>query len=87
MDESFNNWIKDTKDLPICELADKLRGKIMDLFHRRRRIGQMFEGKIVPRVLRVLKARTRGLCHLSYVKGDNYVTEMMDCLANMLFVS
>jgi hypothetical protein len=25
-----------------------------------------------------LKARTRGLGHLSYVKGDNYVTEVRE---------
>jgi hypothetical protein len=45
MTESFNNWMKDFKDLPVCELADKLREKIMELFHRRRRIGRMFKGK------------------------------------------
>jgi hypothetical protein len=74
MAESFNNWIKDIKD-PVCELADKLREKIMELFHRRCRISRMFEGKILPPILWVLKARTRGLDHLSYVKGDNYIAE------------
>jgi hypothetical protein len=78
MAKSFNNWIKDTKDLSICKLADKLREKTMDLFHHRRRIGRMFKGKILPPVLRVLKARTRGLGHLSYVKWDNYVAEVRD---------
>jgi hypothetical protein len=78
MVESSNNWIKDIKDLPVCELADKLREKIMELFHHRRRIGRMFEGKILPPVLRVLKATTRGLGHLSYVKEDNYVVEVRD---------
>jgi hypothetical protein len=64
--------------MPVCELADKLREKIMELFHRRRRIGQMFEGKILPPILRVLKARTRGLGHLSYVNEDNYIAEVQD---------
>jgi hypothetical protein len=50
----------------------------MELFHHRRQIGRMFEGKILPPVLHVLKARTRGLGHLSYVKGDNYVAEVWD---------
>jgi hypothetical protein len=67
--ESFNNWIKDIKDLPVCELADKIKEKIMELFHRRKRIGRMLEGKILPAVIWVLKARTKGLDHLSYVKG------------------
>jgi hypothetical protein len=30
--EVFNNWVKDHKDLPICELADKIRVKIIELF-------------------------------------------------------
>jgi hypothetical protein len=62
----------------VCELADKLREKIMELFHRRRRIGWMLQGKILSAVLWVLKARTRGLDHLSYVKGDNYIAEVRD---------
>jgi hypothetical protein len=78
MVELFNNWIKDTKDMHVCELADKLREKIMKLFHRRCQIGRMFEGKIISHVLCVLKPRTRGLSHVSYVKGDNYVAEVCD---------
>jgi hypothetical protein len=30
----FNNWIKDHKDLPVCELADKIRVMLMKLFLR-----------------------------------------------------
>jgi hypothetical protein len=76
--ESFNNWIKYIKDLPIRELANKIREKVMELFHRRRQIGRMLEGKILSAVIWVLKARTRGLGHLSSVKGDNYVAEVRD---------
>jgi zinc finger SWIM domain-containing protein 3 len=78
MTESFNNGIKDIKDLPVCELADKLREKIMKLFYSRHMISRMFEGKILPSVLWVLKARTRWLGHISYVKGDNYIIEVRD---------
>lgn len=59
--EVFNNWVKDYKDLPVCELADKIRELLMDLFHRRRRIGEKFQGKILPAVISVLNARTSGL--------------------------
>jgi hypothetical protein len=76
--ESFNNWIKDIKDLPVCELADKIREKIMELFHRRRKIGQKLQGKILSANLRGLKAKTRGLGHLSLAKGDNYYAEVRD---------
>jgi transposase-like protein len=30
--EVFNNWIKDYKDLPVCQLADHIRVMLMDLF-------------------------------------------------------
>jgi hypothetical protein len=76
--EVFNNWIKDWKDLPVCELADKIREEIMELFHRRRRIGQRLQGRILPSVVHILHARTIGLGHLTVKKVDNYVAEVRD---------
>jgi hypothetical protein len=70
--EVFNNWIKDIKDLPVVDLVDKIREMIMVLFHKRRRIGEMLHGRILPAVLQILRAKTRGLGHLSVIKGDNY---------------
>jgi len=81
--EVFNNWIKDYKDLPVCDLAEKIREMIMVLFHRRR-IGKKYPGKILPLVIHRLKAQTRGLGHLSIVKCDDYVAEVgdnNDCLS------
>lgn len=72
--EIFNKWIKEIKDLPVCELANKLREMIMILWHKRRKIGQRLQGKdkILPAVLHVLKAQTRGFGHLTVVQGDHY---------------
>jgi hypothetical protein len=36
--ESFNNRLRDYKNLPICDLADKIRVYIMDLWYMRRNI-------------------------------------------------
>jgi hypothetical protein len=74
----FNNWIKDWKDLPVCDLADMIREEIMEMFHRRRRIAQKLQGQILPLVLHILHARTRGLGHLSVRKADNYIAEVRD---------
>jgi exopolysaccharide biosynthesis predicted pyruvyltransferase EpsI len=49
--ESFNNWVKDWKDLPIVEFADKIREMIMTLFHKRRAISKRLHGRILPAVL------------------------------------
>jgi hypothetical protein len=76
--EVFNNLIKDHKDLPVCELVDKIRVMLMELFYRRRQIADKFTGKILPAVLNVLRARTRGLGHLSLVKCDHYCAEVQN---------
>ena len=68
--ECFNNWIKDIKDLPVCELADKVREMIMVLWDKRRLIGQRLTGKILPAIIQQLKAKTRGLGYLTVVKAD-----------------
>jgi hypothetical protein len=33
MVEVFNNWVKDHKDLHVCDLAEKIREMTMELFH------------------------------------------------------
>ena len=76
--EVLNNWIKDWKDLPICELADKIREKIMILWRKKRMIAQKLHGKILPAVIHQLKARTRGLGHLTVVKADPFAAEIWD---------
>jgi hypothetical protein len=76
--EVFNNWIKDIKDLPVVELADKIREMIMILSYKRRKIGERLYGRILPAVIQILNARTRGLGHLTVIKGDNYAAEVWD---------
>lgn len=74
--EVFNNWIKDWKDLPVVELADKLREMIMVLWAKRRKISEKLNGKILPAVIQQLKARTRGLGHLHVVDGGSSTAEI-----------
>ncbi|XP_015696419.1 uncharacterized protein LOC102708026 isoform X2 [Oryza brachyantha] len=76
--EVFNNWIKDIKDLPVVDLADKLREMIMVLWRRRRRIGERLQGRILPAVKLQLKAATRGLGHLKVVPAGDWSTEVWD---------
>ncbi|CAN6244322.1 unnamed protein product, partial [Urochloa humidicola] len=74
--ECFNNWIKHIKDLPVCELADKLREMIMVLWEKRRMIGERLTGKILPAIIQQLKVKTRGLGYLTVVKGDHVQGEV-----------
>jgi hypothetical protein len=50
----------------------------MKLFFRRRQIGERLHGKILSSVISILNTRTRGLGHLSIVKGDHYSMELQD---------
>ena len=74
--ESFNNWIKDWKDLPVVELVDKIREMLMVLWRKRRQIGQKLNGRILPTVIRQLKMRTRGLGHLTVITSDSVAAEI-----------
>jgi len=50
--EVWNNWVKDIKDFPIAELADILRTKFMELYAKRRKIGEKLAGhSILPIVV------------------------------------
>jgi hypothetical protein len=50
----------------------------MELFFRRRRIGERLYVKILPSIISILNARIRGLGHLSLTKGDHYSVEVQD---------
>ena len=81
VEEVWNNWVKDIKDLPIADLADTLRSKFMELYARRRRIGEKFEGHVMlPIVVRQLYAMSRQLGHLKIKGGrdEAEVTEVID---------
>jgi transposase-like protein len=70
--ESFNNWIRDHKDLPVADLVDKIREMIMVLRNKRRNIAyRLPEGRIFPAIMVQLRANTRGLGHLRVVTCSN----------------
>jgi hypothetical protein len=77
--EAFNNWIRDIKDLPVAELADKVREMIMRLWNKRRNIAdRLTVGRILLGVMVQLKANTRGLGHLKVISGSNWSAEIWD---------
>lgn len=73
---------KDIKDLPIADLADTLRSKFMELYVRRRRIGEKFEGHIMLSIVVCqLYVLSKELGHLKITEGgreEAEVTEVTD---------
>jgi hypothetical protein len=68
----------DWKDLPVVELTDKLREMVMVPWVKRRKILERLSGKILPAVIQQLKARTRGLGHLTVVDGGSATAKIWD---------
>jgi len=59
--ECFNNWIKDYKDLPVVDLMDKIREKIMEKIYTRQEIANKLQGRILPSVIHEWNMKSRGL--------------------------
>ncbi|WVZ92109.1 hypothetical protein U9M48_038198 [Paspalum notatum var. saurae] len=77
--EVWNKWVKELKDLPIADLADSLRSKFMELYARRRRIGEKFEGHIMLlAVVRQIYALSRELGHLKVKEGGRDEAEVTE---------
>jgi hypothetical protein len=68
----------DWKDLPVVELTDKLREMVMVPWVKRSKILERLSGKILPAVIQQLKARTRGLGHLTVVDGGSATAKIWD---------
>ena len=71
--ECFNSWIKHIKDLPIVDLVDRLRQKIMDLWEKRGKIANKFACIILPAIISQLKGKTRGLGNIRVCKHRHTV--------------
>jgi hypothetical protein len=82
--ESFNSWIRGMKDLPPDELADSLREKIMKLFHRRREVGKILTGNILPAIIQQINNRTRELDHFDVGRSTGESCEVKDTNKNNL---
>jgi hypothetical protein len=80
--ESWNKWVKDVKDLSICELADTLRTKFMELYAKRRKIGERLEGIMLPAVVQQLNVMTRSLGHLKVDEGNRKTAQVTEVTAD-----
>ena len=66
--ECFNNWIKETKSLPVDALVDTIRGLIMEKIAMRQHIAERLEGPILPSVINELKMKSINLKYT--IKGS-----------------
>jgi hypothetical protein len=76
--ESFNNKVKDLKDLPVHDMVDQIRIMIMRLWDLRGRLGDMLEGDKLPAVVQQVVNKSRNLSHLSVEKSSLFDAEVKD---------
>ena len=70
--ETFNNWIREDKSLPVVELMDKIRQMIMERFYTRMQLVSKLSGfKILPGVMKDLHAKSRNLNYSIHRSGPN----------------
>jgi hypothetical protein len=67
--ESFNNKVKELKDLPVHDMVDQIRVMIMRLWELRKKIGDVLQGDKLPVVVQQVVNRSRNLTHLSVEKS------------------
>jgi hypothetical protein len=72
------------KDLPVDELADSIQEKIIKLFDRRREVGKMLTGIILPAIIQQINNRTRELGHLDVGRSTGESCEVKDSSKNNL---
>ena len=76
--ESFNNRVKESKDLPVHDMVDQIRIMIMRMWELRRRIGEILEGDKLPAVVQQVVNRSRKLSHLSVEKSSLWGAQVRD---------
>jgi hypothetical protein len=59
--ESFNNWVKDLKDLHVHDMVDQIRIKIMRLWELRASLCRVLQGDKLPDVVQVLSTIAENL--------------------------
>jgi hypothetical protein len=68
--ESFNNKMKDLKDLRVHDMVHQIRIMIMRLWELIRTIGDVLQGDKIPAVVQQVVKRRRNLAHLTIEKSS-----------------
>jgi hypothetical protein len=76
--KSFNNKVKELKDLPVHDMVDQIRVMIMRLWELRKRIGDVLQGDKLPVVVQQVVNRSRNLTHLTVEKSSLWGAEVRD---------
>ncbi|XP_015696631.1 uncharacterized protein LOC102717927 [Oryza brachyantha] len=74
--ETFNNSINHKKSLPVIELMDAIRQKIMEKMYVRRNLAAKLTGKVLPHIMKDMHTKSRGLHGYVIHKGCEMTVEI-----------
>ncbi|KAH9671509.1 SWIM-type domain-containing protein [Citrus sinensis] len=78
MSESFNNWIKNYRGMPILRMLEEIRRKLMTLIHTRQQEVLAWQDKLPPVVRRRVTREKEAARSLTVIFGHNQTFEVME---------
>ncbi|KAK1303607.1 hypothetical protein QJS10_CPB11g01190 [Acorus calamus] len=75
--ESFNAWINKARQMPIVEMVEIIRHKIMERIDHRRALGRKWRGKLVPKALKYIQTIIKDI-------GEYIVRRSSDVIAKVV---
>ncbi|XP_028075710.1 uncharacterized protein LOC114277948 [Camellia sinensis] len=74
--ESFNNWIREARHLPITQLVDAIRGKIMEKMSKRKVKASNWVGELCPKMEKRLMSEFQDSRHWIVSQSDDNIFEV-----------
>ncbi|KAL6226245.1 hypothetical protein ACLB2K_000208 [Fragaria x ananassa] len=82
--ESFNSWVKEERELPIFELVDGIRLKVMKMNSERRLDADTWNGFLCPVIEKQVDVSVEAGKHWEVVRSSMYVFEVRDKYSYMV---
>ncbi|KAL7201215.1 hypothetical protein ACSBR1_033008 [Camellia fascicularis] len=74
--ESFNNWIREARHLPITQLMDTIREKIMEKMSKRKTKSSAWVGELCPKMEKRLMSEFKDSKHWIVSQSDDNIFEV-----------
>ncbi|XP_039145643.1 uncharacterized protein LOC120282874 [Dioscorea cayenensis subsp. rotundata] len=80
--ESFNAWIREARHLPVCNMVDTIRCKMMNLMYKRRENSMKWETHLCPEIHKKIEKTIEESRCLVIGRSDGDIFEVVDKQGN-----
>uniref|UniRef100_A0A0A9DTF7 SWIM-type domain-containing protein n=1 Tax=Arundo donax TaxID=35708 RepID=A0A0A9DTF7_ARUDO len=81
--ESFSEWIMNIENMPLVDLVDRLSSMTIELWYKRRCIGDKLSGIILPAIIQQFNAKIRHLGDIKVCKSGLQTAEVFGNFEDM----